>query len=326
MLGLLTNLGSSGGSAVAVQAEMCTAALGTDTGGSVRQPAAFTGTIGLKPSYGRISRYGVMSYASSFDQIGPISYSISDAAILLEVMSGKDPKDATSSSKKVEAYSALKPNEPKRIAYIEPEGLDDEVSKAYTYQIEKISASKHQLERISIDFADALVPTYYVLTTAEASSNLSRYAGMIYGHQSKKQNSLDEMIMQSRNEGFGPEVKRRIMTGTFILSEEHFEAYYTKALLVRRKIKNRLNEIFENFDAILSPTAPTVPFKLNEKKPMSRWIVFRKLTLENNLLIYTDSRSEKIKNLRKNSNCGILALCRESKLNSRTSKLISFTK
>ena len=258
--------GSSGGSAVAVQAEMCTAALGTDTGGSVRQPAAFTGTIGLKPSYGRISRYGVMSYASSFDQIGPISYSISDAAILLEVMSGKDPKDATSSSKKVEAYSALKPNEPKRIAYIEPEGLDDEVSKAYTYQIEKISASKHQLERISIDFADALVPTYYVLTTAEASSNLSRYAGMIYGHQSKKQNSLDEMIMQSRNEGFGPEVKRRIMTGTFILSEEHFEAYYTKALLVRRKIKNRLNEIFENFDAILSPTAPTVPFKLNEKK------------------------------------------------------------
>ena len=257
--------GSSGGSAVAVQAEMCTASLGTDTGGSVRQPAAFTGTFGLKPSYGRISRYGIMSYASSFDQIGPITSSVSDAALLLEVMAGKDEKDATSASESVEDYHRLDECSSLKIAYIHHKGMDQEVKKSYESKLNDLSKGKHNLSEIKIDFAEALVPTYYVLTTAEASSNLSRYAGMLFGHQSEKQNSLDELITHSRTEGFGQEVKRRIMTGTFVLSEEHFEAYYTKALLVRRKIKNRLNEIFEQFDAILSPTTPTVAFKINEK-------------------------------------------------------------
>lgn len=261
--------GSSGGSAVAVQADLCLSALGTDTGGSVRQPAAFCGCIGLKPTYGRISRYGVIAYASSFDQVGTITSSVSDAAILLEVLAGADDYDSTVSQKEVPDYKAgLSTGGVKRIAVLketlESEALDPEIKAAILAAIERFKSQGHTVEYVSFDLLDYLVPAYYVLTTAEASSNLSRYDGVHYGHRNTEAGNLNDLYKTSRAEGFGEEVKRRILLGTFVLSAGYYDAYYQKAQQVRRLIREKMEGLLVDFDVILSPVTPTPPFKIGE--------------------------------------------------------------
>ncbi|RYD71653.1 MAG: Asp-tRNA(Asn)/Glu-tRNA(Gln) amidotransferase subunit GatA [Sphingobacteriales bacterium] len=261
--------GSSGGSAVAVQADMCLAALGTDTGGSVRQPAAFCGQIGLKPTYGRISRYGVIAYASSFDQVGPITSSVDDAALLLQVLAGADDNDSTVSALEVPDYSAhLSDNKKQKIAVlketIESDALDPEIKAAILQSIENLKQKGHTIEYVSFDLLDYLVPAYYILTTAEASSNLSRYDGVHYGYRNTEAKSLTDLYKLSRSEGFGEEVKRRILLGTFVLSAGYYDAYYQKAQQVRRLIREKLDDLFKSYDLILSPVAPTSPFKIGD--------------------------------------------------------------
>jgi len=261
--------GSSGGSAVAVQADLCLAALGTDTGGSVRQPAAFCGCIGLKPTYGRISRYGVIAYASSFDQVGTITSSVSDAAILLEVLAGADDHDSTVSQREVPDYKAgLSTGGVKKIAVLketlESEALDPEIKSAILEAIERFKSQGHTVEYVSFDLLDYLVPAYYVLTTAEASSNLSRYDGVHYGHRNTEAANLNDLYKTSRAEGFGEEVKRRILLGTFVLSAGYYDAYYQKAQQVRRLIREKMEALLVDFDVILSPVTPTPPFKIGE--------------------------------------------------------------
>ncbi len=261
--------GSSGGSAVAVQADMCLAALGTDTGGSVRQPAAFCGNIGFKPTYGRISRYGVIAYASSFDQVGTITSSVTDAALLLEVLAGVDDLDSTVSSISVPNYSEnLTQSGNKKIAVlketIENEALDSEIKTAILNAIEKFKAQGHSVEYVSFDLLDYLVPTYYVLTTAEASSNLSRYDGVHYGYRNTQAESLNVLYKKSRAEGFGEEVKGRILLGTFVLSAGYYDAYYQKAQQVRRLIRDKVVALLNEYDFLLSPVTPTPAFKIGE--------------------------------------------------------------
>ena len=261
--------GSSGGSAVAVQADLCLASLGTDTGGSVRQPAAFCGCIGLKPTYGRISRYGVIAYASSFDQVGTLTSSVSDARLLLEVLAGKDEHDSTMADVTVPAYSQLPAADRKyRIAVLketlESEALDADLKSAIEGAIEKLRAQGHTVEEVSFDMLDYLVPTYYVLTTAEASSNLSRYDGVHYGYRNMQAENLNELYKKSRAEGFGEEVKRRILLGTFVLSAGYYDAYYQKAQKVRRMIREKVETVLDTYDLMLSPVAPTPPFKIGE--------------------------------------------------------------
>jgi aspartyl-tRNA(Asn)/glutamyl-tRNA(Gln) amidotransferase subunit A len=263
--------GSSGGSAAAVAANLCLAALGTDTGGSIRQPASFCGIVGLKPTYGRVSRYGAAAYASSFDQIGPLTKNVEDAALILEVMAGKDGYDSTASSKPVPSYSKGLAKKPAnlRIAYLNDcvtsEGLDPEIKVRIFEIIEKLKGLGHLVEPVSFPFLDYVIPTYYILTTAEASSNLSRYAGITYGYQSKKATDIESTYKKSRTEGFGTEVKRRIMLGTFVLSAGYYDAYYSKAQKVRRLIKNQTNTIFESHDFILLPTTPGTAFEFGKK-------------------------------------------------------------
>jgi aspartyl-tRNA(Asn)/glutamyl-tRNA(Gln) amidotransferase subunit A len=261
--------GSSGGSAVAVQADLCLAALGTDTGGSVRQPAAFCGVIGFKPTYGRISRYGVIAYASSFDQVGTITSSISDAAILMEVLAGADAQDSTVSAKEVPAYtSLLDPPQKQKIAVLkqtlESKALDPEIKSSILQAIETLKMQGHEVEEVSFDLLDYLVPAYYVLTAAEASSNLSRYDGVHYGYRSPDAKNLNSLYKLSRAEGFGTEVKRRILLGTFILSAGYYDAYYQKAQRVRRLIRNKMEELLAVHDVILLPVTPTPAFKIGE--------------------------------------------------------------
>ena len=261
--------GSSGGSAVAVQADMCLSALGTDTGGSVRQPAAFCGQIGLKPTYGRISRYGVIAYASSFDQVGPITSSVEDAALLLQVLAGADDYDSTVSPLAVPDYPAqLNEHKKQKIAVlketIESDALDPEIKTAILKSIDKLKADGHTIEYVSFDLLDYLVPAYYILTTAEASSNLSRYDGVHYGHRNLEAKSLNELYKRSRAEGFGEEVKRRILLGTFVLSAGYYDAYYQKAQQVRRLIREKMDALFQDYDFILSPVAPTTAFKIGD--------------------------------------------------------------
>jgi aspartyl-tRNA(Asn)/glutamyl-tRNA(Gln) amidotransferase subunit A len=271
--------GSSGGSAVAVAADLCLAALGTDTGGSIRQPASFCGVVGLKPTYGRVSRYGAIAYASSFDQIGPLTKNIEDAALIMEVISGKDEYDSTASSKPVSSYSLeLAENTKKyKIAYIkeciESEGLNPEIKTRIQSIIANLKALGHTVEAVDFPYLDYLVPTYYVLTTAEASSNLARYAGITYGYRSSNlgngsaslDTGLDVVYKKSRSEGFGAEVKRRIMLGTFVLSSGYYDAYYSKAQRVRRLLKNKTNEILNTYDFILLPTTPGTAFEFGHK-------------------------------------------------------------
>jgi aspartyl-tRNA(Asn)/glutamyl-tRNA(Gln) amidotransferase subunit A len=262
--------GSSGGSAAAVAANLCTVALGSDTGGSIRQPASFTGTFGLKPSYGRISRFGLIAYASSFDQIGPITNSLEDSALLLEIMAGKDEYDNTVSSKPVENYTSIEKTGKLKIAVLaeslETEGVDPEVLQKMESIIEKLKEDGHTVENVSFPYLQYMVPTYYVLTTAEASSNLSRFDGVHYGHRSPIAAGVEATYINSRSEGFGPEVQRRIMAGTFVLSNEFYDAYYTKGLKVRRILKEKTNEIMSKYDVMILPTTPSTAFPLDGVK------------------------------------------------------------
>lgn len=265
--------GSSGGSAVAVQADLCLAALGTDTGGSVRQPAAFCGCFGFKPTYGRISRYGVIAYASSFDQVGILSASVSDAALLTAVLSGPDEYDSTVSALPVPDYQLAAGRDPgkRKIAVLretlENEALDPEVRTGLLEAISALEAQGHTVSYVSFDLLDYLVPAYYVLTSAEASSNLSRYDGVHYGHRNLQADNLNALYRKSRAEGFGPEVRKRIMLGTFVLSSGYYDAYYQKAQRVRRLIRDKIVHIFETFDFILTPVAPTPAFKIGARTP-----------------------------------------------------------
>ncbi len=262
--------GSSGGAAVSVQANMCLAALGSDTGGSVRQPASFCGLVGYKPTYGAISRWGLIAYASSFDIIGPITQSVGDTSSIMEVISGPDGHDATALNTKV-----LLPKSPEKmtkkmkIAYfkeaIDSEGIAPAVKQQTIAFIEKLKELGHEVKQVSFPYLDVLVPVYYTLTTAEASSNLSRFAGMHYGRRSERAKDLETTVKFSRSEGFGAEVKRRIMTGTFVLSSGYYDAYYSKAQKVRRLVKNYTDSLFEEVDFIVSPTSPTVAFGIGEK-------------------------------------------------------------
>ena len=262
--------GSSGGSAAAVAANLCTVALGSDTGGSIRQPASFTGTFGLKPSYGRISRFGLIAYASSFDQIGPITNNLEDSALLLEIMAGKDEYDNTVSSKPVEKYSTIEKIGKLKIAVLaeslETEGVDPEVLQKMEEIIEKLKADGHRVENVSFPFLQYMVPTYYVLTTAEASSNLSRFDGVHYGHRSPIAAGVEATYINSRSEGFGPEVQRRIMAGTFVLSNEFYDAYYTKGQKVRRILRDKTDDIMSKYDVMILPTTPSTAFPLNGVK------------------------------------------------------------
>jgi aspartyl-tRNA(Asn)/glutamyl-tRNA(Gln) amidotransferase subunit A len=262
--------GSSGGSAAAVAAGLCTVALGSDTGGSIRQPAAFTGTYGIKPTYGRISRYGLIAYASSFDQIGVFANTLEDTALVTEIMAGKDPMDSTSSSRSVESFMPVAKKEPKKIAFIqesfETEGIHPEVKKRMEDIMEALKADGNIVEPVSFPYLDYMVPTYYVLSTAEASSNLSRFDGVHYGYRSNEAVGVEETYKKSRSEGFGKEVKRRIMAGTFVLSHGYYDAYYTKGQKVRRVLQNKTKEIFDNYDFILLPTTPSTAFEINAVK------------------------------------------------------------
>ncbi|MEA3427432.1 MAG: Asp-tRNA(Asn)/Glu-tRNA(Gln) amidotransferase subunit GatA [Bacteroidota bacterium] len=264
--------GSSGGSAVAVQAGLCMISLGSDTGGSVRQPADFCGVVGLKPTYGRVSRYGLIAYASSFDQIGIFAGSVEDAALALEVIAGADDFDSTVSPREVPAYSAelAAPDKRYRIAYfkeaLEHPGLDPAIRASVEAFIKKLTDQGHTVTAIDFELLEYVVPTYYVLTTAEASSNLSRFDGVKYGYRADiAGGDLTELYKASRSEGFGKEVQRRIMLGTFVLSAGYFEAYFTKAQQVRQVLHQRTRAIFTEFDAIISPTVPATAFRIGEK-------------------------------------------------------------
>ena len=268
--------GSSGGSAVAVQAGLCMVSLGSDTGGSVRQPADFCGIIGLKPTYGRISRYGLIAYASSFDQIGIFSTTVADAALLLEVMAGPDEFDSTVSQKEVPAYADLL-NHDKKFCFayfaeaLDHPGLDPEIGDSIRKQIVKLKEEGHQVEAVPFDLLDYIVPAYYILTTAEASSNLSRYDGVKYGFRAsmtqneEAEGGLTEFYKRTRSAGFGKEVKRRIMLGTFVLSAGYYDAYFTRAQKVRKLLKDKIELVFNDFDFIILPVSPVTAFKTGEK-------------------------------------------------------------
>ena len=264
--------GSSGGSAVAVQADMCMLSLGSDTGGSVRQPADFCGIIGLKPSYGRISRYGLIAYASSFDQIGIFGKYIDDIALALEIMGKPDEYDSTMITQApATAYSRFRETseKPYRIAYfrqvMEHPSLDPEMSQAINQTLLELTKQGHSVEAVEFDLIDYIVPTYYVLTTAEASSNLARFDGVRYGHRtSEAVKDLTDFYCRNRSEGFGREVKRRIMLGSFVLSAGFYDAYFQKAQQVRRRLYEQINMIFNDFDVLLMPTSPSTAFKMGE--------------------------------------------------------------
>jgi aspartyl-tRNA(Asn)/glutamyl-tRNA(Gln) amidotransferase subunit A len=264
--------GSSGGSAVSVQAGLCMISLGSDTGGSVRQPADFCGVVGLKPTYGRVSRYGLIAYASSFDQVGIFARSIDDAALALEVIAGPDAFDSTVSQQPVPAYSQelQDGNKTYRIAYfrqaLEHPGLDPVIRAQTEAFIKRLTAQGHTVEPVDFQLLDYIIPTYYILTTAEASSNLSRYDGVRFGIRvNEKIGDLTELYKATRSKGFGKEVQRRILLGTFVLSEGYFDAYFTKAQQVRRMLADKTAELFKTYDVIISPTVPAPAFKLGEK-------------------------------------------------------------
>ena len=261
--------GSSGGSAAAVAANLCDASIGTDTGGSIRQPAAFCGVVGLKPTYGRVSRFGLTAFASSFDSVGPFAKNVEDAAKILEVISGHDKFDSTSADILVPKYSGnLKLEEKIRVGVPKEffgKGLNDEIKKAINVEIEKINSANHEIIEIDLPHTEYTIAAYYILATAEASSNLARYDGARYGHRTEAKGDLANMYTRSRSEGFGKEVKRRIMLGTYVLSSGYYDAYYAKAQKVRRLIKNDFDKAFENVDLIISPTTPTTAFGIGEK-------------------------------------------------------------
>ncbi len=267
--------GSSGGSAVAVQAGLCHASLGSDTGGSVRQPAAFCGVVGMKPSYGRVSRWGLIAYASSFDCIGPITKSVEDAALLLEIMAGADEYDSTVSTREVPAYSEAiqQPDyfgdRKARIGYlresVESEAVEPAIRQRTLEALNLLREQGHVVEPVEMPLLHYALPTYYILTTAEASSNLSRFDGVRYGHRAEAATDLESLYKKSRTEGFGEEVRRRILLGTFVLSANYYDAYYTKAQRVRKLIRQETERLLSSYDFLISPVTPTTAFKLGEK-------------------------------------------------------------
>jgi len=271
--------GSSGGSAASVCAGEAAVALGSDTGGSIRQPASFCGVVGLKPTYGRVSRYGLIAFASSLDQIGPLTKDVTDAAILMNCVSGYDMKDSTSVEKDVPDFRRSLINNIKglKIGVIKDllgKGIDEGVKKAVIDASNLLKKLGAKIEEVSMPTFEYGVPTYYILATAEASSNLERYDGVKYGHRSSNADDILSMYYNTRQEGFGPEVKRRIMLGTYALSAGYYDAYYLKAQKVRTLIKQDFDKAFSKFDALISPTAPTVAFKIGEKigDPLSMYL------------------------------------------------------
>ncbi len=265
--------GSSGGSAVSVQAGLCMFSLGSDTGGSVRQPADFCGVVGLKPTYGRISRYGLIAYGSSFDCIGVFGKKVSDVALLYEIMAGHDKLDATTLDLPIEklAENAAPPGKTYRFAYLDATlslpGLDPEIKAVFLTLFDTLKAAGHTVEAVPFDLLDYIVPAYYVLTTAEASSNLSRYDGVRYGNRNTQPtNDLTEFYKLNRSSGFGNEVKRRILLGSFVLSSGYYDAYFSKAQQVRRLLFNQITSVFSDFDAILMPVSPTTAFPVGGHK------------------------------------------------------------
>lgn len=261
--------GSSGGSAVAVQAGLCTVSLGTDTGGSVRQPAAFTGIVGIKPTYSRVSRYGLIAYASSFDTIGVFSTNVKDNALVMEVMAGPDDYDSTVSKKPVPNYSELLHfGKPVKVAYLKEtlhsDSLQEDIKTNTLKVLEQLRQEGHQVEEVDFPLLEYVLPTYYILTTAEASSNLSRFDGVKFGYRTPNAHNLESMYKLTRAEGFGEEVKRRIMLGTFVLSASYYDAYFTKAQKVRKLIKEFTEDLLTKFDYIIMPTTPSTAFKFGE--------------------------------------------------------------
>jgi len=271
--------GSSGGSAAAVAANMAVATLGSDTGGSIRQPASFCGVVGLMPTYGRVSRYGLIAFASSLDHIGPLTKTVKDAAIVLRVIAGRDPMDSTSADVPVPDYAAEldQPIRGLKIGVAKEyfgEGLDDEVRNAVEAAIEKLKSLGCEVVPVSLPHTPYAIPTYYLIATAEASANLARYDGVRYSHRARGVKTLSEMYRLSRDEGFGPEVKRRIMLGTYALSAGYYDAYYLKAQKVRTLLTRDFDEAFTKVDAIVTPTSPTAAFRLGEKSndPLSMYL------------------------------------------------------
>jgi aspartyl-tRNA(Asn)/glutamyl-tRNA(Gln) amidotransferase subunit A len=262
--------GSSGGSAAAVAAGLCVASLGTDTGGSIRQPAAFCGVVGVLPTYGRVSRYGLIAFASSLDRVGPFARSVADAAVMLEVLAGPDVMDATASAEPVGSYAAEAAKDVAGLRIGVPEeyfgeGLDPEIRAAIERVLDQLRAAGCSIHKVSLPHTRYAVPTYYVIATAEASSNLSRFDGVRFGLRTAESNTLSAMYRNTRDEGFGPEVKRRILLGTYVLSAGYYDAYYRKAQQVRALLTRDFVEVFAQVDAIVAPVTPTPPFKLGEK-------------------------------------------------------------
>ncbi|MBK8624969.1 MAG: Asp-tRNA(Asn)/Glu-tRNA(Gln) amidotransferase subunit GatA [Saprospiraceae bacterium] len=261
--------GSSGGAAVAVQMDTCLVAIGTDTGGSVRQPASMCGVYGYKPTYGLVSRYGLVAYASSFDQAGLLAKNLEDIACIMEVISVADEYDATMMSQNLFADQNAEIPQNIKIAYftetIENDTLDLEIKAQTLHILQDLNDKGATIEAVNFDLLEALVPCYYILTTAEASSNLSRYDGVRYGYRSPNASTLNDMYVMSRTEGFGTEVKKRIMLGSFVLSEAYYDTYFTKAQQVRQMICDRLDVLFEKYDFLVMPTTPKVAWPINEK-------------------------------------------------------------
>jgi len=261
--------GSSGGSAVAVAANLCDVSFGTDTGGSIRQPAAFCGIFGLKPTYGRVSRFGLTAFASSFDSIGPFSKNVEDTALVMEVISGKDLNDSTSIEKIIPNFSSSLSKDKKLKIGIPKEyfadGLDEEIKTAILNIVDELKLEGYEVKEVSLPKTEYTIATYYILTTAEASSNLARFDGARYGFRANDYKNLKEMYLNSRTQGFGTEVKRRIMLGTYVLSSGYYDAYYRKAQKVRRLIKEDFDNAFKQVDLLITPTTPTVAFKIGEK-------------------------------------------------------------
>ncbi|PYX42432.1 MAG: Asp-tRNA(Asn)/Glu-tRNA(Gln) amidotransferase GatCAB subunit A [Acidobacteria bacterium] len=262
--------GSSGGSAAAVAADMAVVALGSDTGGSIRQPASFCGVVGLMPTYGRVSRYGLIAFASSLDHIGPLAKTVTDAALVLRTIAGRDPMDSTSADVPVPDYIAAlnHPVSGLRIGVAKEyfgDGLDSEVRKAVEDAIQALARLGCEVVSVSLPHTEYAIPTYYIVATAEASSNLARFDGVRYGYRAKQARTLSDMYRRTRDEAFGAEVKRRIMLGTYALSAGYYDAYYLKAQKVRTLLTRDFDEAFKKVDAIVTPTCPTAAFKLGEK-------------------------------------------------------------
>jgi aspartyl-tRNA(Asn)/glutamyl-tRNA(Gln) amidotransferase subunit A len=271
--------GSSGGSAAAVAADMAVFTLGSDTGGSIRQPASFCGVVGLMPTYGRVSRYGLIAFASSLDRIGPLTRTVKDTANVMKVIAGRDPMDSTSADIPVPDYVAEldKPVRSLRLGIAQEyfgEGIDPEVKQAVEAAIQKLASLGCEIVRVSLPHTKYAIPTYYILATAEASSNLARYDGVRYGYRAQGGKTLSEMYRRTRDQGFGSEVKRRIMLGTYALSAGYYDAYYLKAQKVRTLLAQDFENAFQKVDAIVTPTSPTAAFKLGEKvdDPLSMYL------------------------------------------------------